>query len=127
MSMQAHGWPGYILPSDTLRTQQIQMAHSQPSHPVCTRPRATSCSAVALCPVTSRHMMMCSSRITWKEDRMGLQSSTGGERQGEPLRRGRKETTRQLAVPASCWLRALLSRQPLSCLSLSPLYLPGAG
>lgn len=24
--------------------------------------------------------MMCSSRITWKEDRMGLQSSTGGEK-----------------------------------------------
>lgn len=38
----------------------------------------TSCSAVALCPVTSLHMMMCSSRITWKEDRMGLQSSTEG-------------------------------------------------
>ena len=37
MSMQAHGWPGYILPSDTLRTQQIQMALPQPFHPVCTR------------------------------------------------------------------------------------------
>lgn len=42
----------------------------------------TSCSAVALWPVTRRHMMMCSSRITWKDDRMGLQSSTGNRRQG---------------------------------------------
>lgn len=25
-------------------------------------------------------MMMCSSRMTWKDDRMGLQSSTGGNR-----------------------------------------------
>lgn len=30
-------------------------------------------------------------------------------------------------MPASCWLRALLPCQPLSCLSLSPLALPGAG
>lgn len=48
---------------------------------VCVAPSGlTSCSAVALCPVTSLHIMMCSSRITWKEDRMGLQSSTKGER-----------------------------------------------
>lgn len=33
--------------------------------------------------MTSRHMMMCSSRITWKDDRMGLQSSTADRRQGE--------------------------------------------
>lgn len=36
----------------------------------------TSCSAVALWPVTSLHMMMCSSRMTWKVERMGLQSNT---------------------------------------------------
>ena len=36
----------------------------------------TSCKAVALCPVTSRHMMICSSRMTWNVDRMGLLSST---------------------------------------------------
>lgn len=36
----------------------------------------TSCKAMALCPVTSRHMIMCSSRITWNVERMGLLSST---------------------------------------------------
>lgn len=36
----------------------------------------TSCKAVALCPVTSRHMMICSSSMTWNVDRMGLLSST---------------------------------------------------
>ena len=36
----------------------------------------TSCKAVALCPVTSRHMMMCSRRMTWNVGRMGLLSST---------------------------------------------------
>lgn len=36
----------------------------------------TSCSAIALWPVTRRHMMMCSSRMTWNDERMGLQSNT---------------------------------------------------
>lgn len=44
----------------------------------------TSCRAVALCPVTSLHMMMCSNKITWNEDRMGLQSSTGKGTAGIP-------------------------------------------
>lgn len=39
-------------------------------------PDLTSCKAVALCPVTSLHMMICSSRMTWNVDRMGLLSST---------------------------------------------------
>lgn len=36
----------------------------------------TSCKAVALWPVTSRHIIICSSRMTWKVERMGLQSNT---------------------------------------------------
>lgn len=36
----------------------------------------TSCNAVALWPVTSLHMIICSSRMTWKVDRIGLQSNT---------------------------------------------------
>lgn len=59
---------------------------------------------------------------------MGLQSEALGARgQGEALEAWEKETTEETLahVPASCWLRrALLSRQPLSCLSLSPLALP---
>lgn len=45
-------------------------------------PVFTSCSAVALCPVTRRHMMMCSNKITWNDDRIGLQSSTAKGTEG---------------------------------------------
>lgn len=69
----------YVVTSETWKTPTIYSLVLPPH--VYTAPRGlTSCSAVALCPVTSLHIMMCSSRITWKEDKIGLQSSTGGER-----------------------------------------------
>lgn len=64
--------------------------HPAPHRPVWlhTTHMHTSCSAVALWPVTSRHMMMCSKRMTWKDDRIGLQSSTVERRGGSELRKG---------------------------------------
>lgn len=48
---------------------------------------------MALCPVTRRHMMMCSNKITWKDDKIGLQSSTGRKK---AVALGKNEKTRTL-------------------------------
>lgn len=73
----------------------------------CLMPAFTSWSAVALCPVTRRHMMMCSNKITWKDDKIGLQSSTGREKavalgkneKARALHSEREKLLMQLASP----------------------------
>lgn len=74
----------------------------------------TSWRAVALCPVTSRHMMMCSRRITWKEERMGLESSTG--RQKKRNKSVKRKCTEHIQTGRS--LRSLLGTLTLQFLQL---------
>lgn len=69
----------HCLPWKTLFVKErATHEESQPaSHLLSKKDRQhTSCNAVALWPVTSLHMIICSSRMTWKVERIGLQSNT---------------------------------------------------